>query len=198
MASAGSSTVVAGQAARARMAMESLQRNMGGAAQSPAPGPGGAAPGAMVRSGPGLGPGASRALAARRRSLGVGPETMVSTDGSVVGLGSAVGVVDSELGGSASAVGSAMGGSSASAAPRRRTEAEREAVRRARELEEAAAQRARGMTFSRTDLERSLELVVDTTQVRDTTSLMLDLLKQQPRDPPNARYSHLIGRFMSW
>jgi len=99
---------------------------------------------------------------------------MVSTDGSVVGLGSAVGVLDVDANDGAASL---MAGSTASGAPRHRSESEREAVRRARELEEAAAQRARGMSFSRTDLERSLELVVDTTKVRDTTSLMLDLLK---------------------
>jgi hypothetical protein len=51
---------------------------------------------------------------------------------------------------------------------------------------------------SRTDVEAAIENVYDTINIRDTVALQLDLLAQQPREPPNGRYSHLIGRWMAW
>jgi len=52
------------------------------------------------------------------------------------------------------------------------------------------------MRWTRTDVEAAIETTHDTVHVKDTVGLMLKLLKQQPQEPPNGRYSHLIGRWM--
>ncbi|KAA0173245.1 hypothetical protein FNF27_05333 [Cafeteria roenbergensis] len=54
------------------------------------------------------------------------------------------------------------------------------------------------MRWTRTDVEAAIEATHDTVNVKDTVGLMLKLLKQQPREPPNGRYSHLIGRWMQF
>jgi hypothetical protein len=54
------------------------------------------------------------------------------------------------------------------------------------------------MRRTRTDVEAAIEATHDTVNVKDTVGLMLKLLKQQPREPPNGRYSHLIGRWMQF
>jgi hypothetical protein len=52
------------------------------------------------------------------------------------------------------------------------------------------------LRWTRTDVEAAIEATHDTVNVKDTVGLMLKLLKQQPTEPPNGRYSHLIGRWM--
>lgn len=54
------------------------------------------------------------------------------------------------------------------------------------------------MRRTRTDVEAAIEATHDTVNVKDTVGLMLKLLKQQAREPPNGRYSHLIGRWMQF
>jgi hypothetical protein len=52
--------------------------------------------------------------------------------------------------------------------------------------------------FTMNDLETAIETEFDLSGVRDSTSLMLDLMRQQAREPSNGRYSHMISRWMAW
>lgn len=54
------------------------------------------------------------------------------------------------------------------------------------------------MKFTYTDKEKAVDHDYDTDNVRDTVKLMYRLMGQQAEEPPNGRYSHLIGRWMAW
>lgn len=55
-----------------------------------------------------------------------------------------------------------------------------------------------GFRMSMTDMEAALDREIDLREARQSVHLMLDLLHQQAKEPTNGRYSHLIGRWMTW
>ena len=48
-----------------------------------------------------------------------------------------------------------------------------------------------------TPIEKQLAREYDTEHVRDSTKLFFELMGQQADEPPNGRYSHLLGRWYS-
>jgi hypothetical protein len=50
----------------------------------------------------------------------------------------------------------------------------------------------------RTDWEESLLVAYDVSGMRESTGLMLDIIKRRPLEPPEGRFSHLLGRYTSW
>ena len=51
------------------------------------------------------------------------------------------------------------------------------------------------MTMTKTDIEEAVQAEYETENVRDTVKLMYELMSQQAKEPPNGRYSHLLGRW---
>lgn len=54
------------------------------------------------------------------------------------------------------------------------------------------------VTGSRTSWEEALLVSYDLAEMRESTSMMLNIIKRRPLEPPEGRYSHLLGRYMSW
>lgn len=52
-----------------------------------------------------------------------------------------------------------------------------------------------GIRWTMNDVEAAVESEFDVDNVRDTVKLMYELMAQQAKDPPNGRYSHLLGRW---
>ena len=54
------------------------------------------------------------------------------------------------------------------------------------------------LAMKKTDVEEAVDAEYETDKVRDTVKLMYELMSQQAKEPPNGRYSHLLGRWYAF